>query len=34
MQIIEADEPHITAIRQIYAYHVSHGTATLAESTQ
>lgn len=28
MEITEADERHITAIQQIYAYHVLHGTAT------
>lgn len=28
MEIIEADERHIPAIQQIYAYHVLHGTAT------
>jgi phosphinothricin acetyltransferase len=28
MEITEADERHIPAIQQIYAYHVLHGTAT------
>ena len=28
MEITEADEGHIPAIQQIYAYHVLHGTAT------
>jgi phosphinothricin acetyltransferase len=28
MEITEADERHISAIQQIYAWHVSHGTAT------
>ena len=28
MKIIEADEQHIPAIQQIYAYHVLHGTAS------
>ena len=28
MDIIEAEEPHITAIQKIYAYHVIHGTAS------
>ncbi|WP_374704383.1 GNAT family N-acetyltransferase, partial [Klebsiella variicola] len=28
MEITEADERHISAIQQIYAWHVLHGTAT------
>ncbi|MEM6162284.1 N-acetyltransferase family protein [Erwinia sp. P6884] len=28
MEITEADELHVPAIQQIYAYHVLHGTAT------
>ncbi|MDW8845028.1 GNAT family N-acetyltransferase [Erwinia sp. MMLR14_017] len=28
MEVTEADERHIPAIQQIYAYHVLHGTAT------
>lgn len=28
MEITQADERHITAIQQIYAWHVLHGTAT------
>jgi len=28
MEIVEANEQHIAAIQQIYAYHVLHGTAT------
>lgn len=28
MEITEADDIHIPAIQQIYAYHVLHGTAT------
>ncbi len=28
MEITEADERHVSAIQHIYAWHVSHGTAT------